>query len=244
MDVAIKETSWQEKPDKKTTILLADDHPLFRKALRDVLEKQPDFSVVAEANNGEEAVKLAAHLVPDVVIMDISMPKLNGLKATQQIKSQCPGIAVFVLTVYDDIEHILSILDAGAAGYLTKTVSADKVVAAVRSIAAGETVIATPVFQQVLKHTLKYPTKPVALKGKDKLTVRELEVLQLATRGLSNRDISLKLNLSVRTVKGYMMEIFSKLNVCSRTEAVITGLRTGLVSPDDIEENISNGAAG
>jgi DNA-binding NarL/FixJ family response regulator len=105
--------------------MLADDHPLLRQALRDVLEKQPDFEVIAEASDGEEAVKLATEMLPDIVIMDISMPTLNGLEATKQIKASNPSIAVLVLTVHSDSEHILSILRAGAGGYLTKSVYGD-----------------------------------------------------------------------------------------------------------------------
>lgn len=224
-----------EKPDQEITILVADDHPLFRKAVKDLLEKQGDFKVVAEANDGEEAVKLTVEVNPDIVIMDISMPRLNGLEATREIKTKQPESAVLVLTIHNDIEHILSILEAGAAGYLTKSSSGDEVIAAIRSVVAGETVIANPIFHQVLRHTLRYSSKPLVLEGKDKLTTRELEVLKLAARGLSNKDISQKLNLSLRTVKGYMLDIFSKLHVSSRTEAVITGLRAGLISPADIE---------
>jgi NarL family two-component system response regulator LiaR len=235
MDTSAAEPPSVEKPDKKITILMADDHPLFRKAVRDVLEKRPDFRVIAEANDGEEAVRLAIELMPQVVIIDISMPLLNGLEATRQIKAKCPAIAVLVLTVHNDIEHILGILEAGAGGYLTKSASDEEVVTAIRSIAAGETVIATPIFQQVLKHTLRYPIKSLGLEGKVSLTARELEVLKLAARGLSNKDISLKLDLSLRTVKGYMVEIFSKLHVSSRTEAVIVGLRAGLITTIDIE---------
>jgi NarL family two-component system response regulator LiaR len=235
MDTSATGSPSAEKPDKEITILMADDHPLFRKAVRDVLEKRPDFRVIAEANDGEEAVRLAVELMPHVVIIDISMPLLNGLEATRQIKARCPAIAVLVLTVHNDIEHILGILEAGASGYLTKSASDEEVVTAIRSIAAGETVIATPIFQQVLKHTLRYPVKSLRLEGKACLTARELEVLKLAARGLSNKDISLKLDLSLRTVKGYMVEIFSKLHVSSRTEAVIVGLRAGLITTGDIE---------
>ncbi len=221
--------------DRIINVLMADDHPLFRKALRDVLEKQPDFKVIAEVGDGEEAVKQTMKLMPDIVIMDISMPVLNGLEATRQIKARCPTVAVLVLTVHNDIEHILSILEAGAVGYLTKSVCPEEIVAALRSIMAGETVMATPVFQQVLKHTMRYSSKPVVIEAKYDLTPREMDVLKLAARGLSNRDISLKLNLSLRTIKGYMVGIFSKMNAASRTEAVIKGLRSGLISAEDIE---------
>jgi len=219
----------------KITIMLADDHPLLREALRNLLEKQSDFAIVAEVGDGEEAVRLATKLVPDVVIMDISMPKLNGLEATRQIKEKRPNVAVLVLTVHDDNEHILGILEAGAAGYLTKSVFGEEVIHAIRSVVAGETVFSAPVLQHLLKHTLRYPAKPLPLDAGEKMTIRELEILRLAARGMSNRDIALELNLSPRTVKGYLVEIFSKLQAGSRTEAVIIALRSGLISLDDLD---------
>jgi len=119
----------------KVKIMLADDHPLLRQALRNVLEKQADFEVVAEASNGEEAVNLAVKLQPNVVIMDISMPKLTGLDATRQIKTKCPQTGILVLTVHDDSEHVLSILEAGASGYMTKSVFGEEVIRAVQAVA-------------------------------------------------------------------------------------------------------------
>ena len=218
----------------KIKIMLADDHPLFRQALRNILEKQADFEIVAEAANGEEAVSLAIELVPNVVVMDISMPVLNGLEATRQIKAKNSDIIVLVLTVHDDSEHIIGILESGAAGYLTKSAVEEEVVSAIRSVVAGETVLSTQIFQQILKQVIKYPIKPIPLGTIDKLSKREMEILKLAARGMSNRDISLVLNLSLRTIKGYLAEIFSKLGVGSRTQAVITGLRSGIITLDDL----------
>jgi len=214
--------------------MLADDHPLLRQALRSVLEKKPDFEIVAEASDGEEAVRLAVELVPNVVIMDISMPKLNGLEATRQIKAKCPNIAILVLTVHDDSEHILSILEAGAAGYLTKSVFGDEVIHAVRGVVAGETVLSPSISRQIIKHALRHITKPLPLDGVEKITGRELEILRLAATGMSNKDLAQKLDLSEATVKGYLAGIFSKLNVSSRTEAVITALRAGFFTLDDL----------
>lgn len=145
----ISESGSRYHKSSKTRIMLADDHPLLRQALRDVLEKQSDFEVIAEASDGEEAVELATELVPDVVIMDISMPKLNGLEATKQIKANRPAIAILVLTVHSDNEHILSILQAGAGGYLTKSVYGDEVIHAVRALVSGETVLYPTVSQKI-----------------------------------------------------------------------------------------------
>ena len=219
----------------KTRIMLADDHPLLRQALRNVLEKEHDFEVIAEASDGEEAVKLATKLIPDVVIMDISMPNLNGLEATRQIKASCPTIPILVLTVHDDNEHILSILQAGADGYLTKSVYGNEVINTVRALVSGETVLSPSVSQQILKYAFQHITKPVSLDAGDRLTARELEILRLVAKGTSNKDIALRLGLSLRTVKGYLTDLFLKLNVASRTEAVIVGLRKGIFTLNDLE---------
>lgn len=220
---------------QKIRIMLADDHPLLRQALRNVLEKNSDFEVIAEASDGEEAVRLATELVPDVVIMDISMPNLNGLEATKQIKASNPEIAVLVLTVHTDSEHIMSILRAGAGGYLTKSVYGDEVTNAVRALVSGETVLSPTISQQILKYAFQHSTKPRKLSTGNTLSSRELEVLNLAAKGIPNKDIATKLGLSLRTVKGYLADLFLKLNVASRTEAVIVGLRRGLLTLDDLE---------
>jgi NarL family two-component system response regulator LiaR len=219
----------------KTRIILADDHPLLRQALRDVLEKQRDFEVIAEARDGEEAVKLTTELDPDVVIMDMSMPKLNGLEATRQIKASHPAIAVLVLTVHSDSEHILSVLKAGAGGYLTKSVYGEEVIHAVRSLVCGETVLSPAVSQQIFKYAFQHTTRPKTLDVSNKLSARELEVLSLAAKGISNKDIAIRLGLSLRTVKGRLADLFLKLNVASRTEAVIVGLRKGILTLKDLE---------
>jgi NarL family two-component system response regulator LiaR len=233
-------TTISPRQDKgKISILIADDHPLLRKALRDLLGKQPDLQIVAEAEDGEMAIELADKLLPDVIIMDIAMPKLNGLEATRHIKAKHPNIAILVLTVHDDSEHILSILDAGAAGYLTKRVFGEDIIAAIRLIVAGESVLTAPVLKQVMKHTIKFPTKVSKRPEHEVLTNRELDILKMAAQGISNKDIATRLNLSLRTIKGHMVEIFSKLNVGTRTEAVIKGLRSGLLNINDINEDNS-----
>jgi len=188
--VKLETPSIENQNNKEIHILIADDHVLFRKVVHEVLEKEPDFRVVAEADNGKQAIELATQLVPDIVIMDISMPELNGLEATRQIKDKFPYMAVLVLTVHDDIGHLISILNAKAAGYLTKNVSVNEIVASVRSVIAGETVIATPIFQQILKQTLQYFVEPLTLENKGKLKGHELEILKLVAKGLSNSEIA------------------------------------------------------
>ena len=215
--------------DGKITILLADDHPLWRKALRGVLDEQEDLKVIAEASDGKEAVQLASQLLPRVVVMDIAMPELNGLEATREIKRKCPDIAVLVLTVHSEDTIIKGVLEAGAAGYLVKNVYDEEVIQAIRSIALGEAVLSNDIFQRVLQQALRYPTNKVQLEHGEKLTVREQEILKLATEGMTNKAIAMKLDLSVGTVKIYFTRIFSKLRVGSRTEAVILGLQAGYI---------------
>lgn len=219
----------------KISIIVADDHPLFRQSIRNVLESQPDFLVVAEADNGEEAVKLTAELQPDVVLMDITMPKLDGLEATRQIKASHPNIAVLVLTIHSDDQHIIGILEAGAAGYLIKSVFGEEVIQSVRGVVAGEMVLSPPIGQRLLKQAARYPIRSVPLQAGEKLSPRELEIIKLAARGMSNKSIAADLGLTVRTVKGHLANIFSKLNVGSRTEVVVAGLRAGFLSVDDIQ---------
>jgi two-component system, NarL family, response regulator LiaR len=219
----------------KITVLLVDDHPLLRQALKDVLVKVPDFNVVGEAYDGEQAIALADRLKPQIVIMDISMPKINGLEATRRIKASHPEIAVLVFTVHTEDEYILQILQAGAAGYLIKNVFGEEVVQAIRAIASGDMVLSPQIGQHLIKHAAKFPTKPVELEYGEKLSTRELEILKLTAQGKSNKDIAELLGLNLRTVKGHLTEIFSKLRVSSRTEAVITGLRSGILSYDDIQ---------
>ncbi|HJX03141.1 MAG TPA: response regulator transcription factor [Dehalococcoidia bacterium] len=221
--------------DKKISIILVDDHPLLRKALKDVLDEEPDLNVIAEAADGEEAVKLSLELAPDIVIMDISMPKLNGLEAIKQIKSLKPGIIIMALTVHVEDEFILEILQAGAAGYLVKSVYGKEVVQAIKAVASGDMVFSPAIGKNLLKHAAKYPVRPVALQAGEKLSIREMEILKLTAHGKSNQDIANTLNLNLRTVKGYLTEVFSKLNVSSRTEAVITALRAGIITTDDIQ---------
>jgi len=225
----------RSKKRNETTILLADDHPLFRQSIRIVLEKEPDFQIIGEAGDGEEAVRLVNELHPDVVLMDITMPRLDGLEATRKIKASHPDIAVLVLTIHSDDQHIIGILEAGAAGYLTKSVFGEEVVQSVRGVVAGEMVLSQSIGQRLLEQAARYPTKPVPLQTGEKLTTRELQIIKLAARGMSNKEIAADLGLTIRTVKGHLANIFSKLNVGSRTEAVIAGLKVGFLSINDIK---------
>lgn len=214
-------------------VLLADDHAVVRQGTRELLEQQEDLEVVAEASDGQEAVQLALKERPDVVVMDFAMPKLNGIEATRHIKSVAPGIAVLVLTAYDSEQYIFAFLAAGAAGYLLKDVSVDQLVRAIRSVHAGESILHPAITRKVINRFAQPDESRKAPTGPEAVTERELEVLKLAAQGLSNRDIALQLGISVRTVQTHLSNVFNKMGVGSRTEAVMLGLRQGLITLDD-----------
>jgi DNA-binding NarL/FixJ family response regulator len=217
----------------KIRILLADDHALVREGTRELLEREQDLQVVSEAEDGQEAVRLAVAEHPDVALIDIAMPKLNGIEATRRIKELCPGTAVLILSAYDDDQYIFALLEAGAAGYLLKNVRRRDLVEAVRSVHMGESVLHPVIARKVIDH-FSAPSSPVQKETVDKaLTDRELEVLILAARGMSNRDIADRLVLSKRTVQAHLSAIFTKMEVGSRTEAVVQALQKGWLKLED-----------
>jgi DNA-binding NarL/FixJ family response regulator len=214
--------------------LIADDHPLVREALHRALDDEEDMEVVAEASDGEEAVKLASELRPNVVVMDIVMPKLSGIEATKRIKEIAPDIAILILTAYEDDEYILGLLDAGAAGYLLKSARGRDLVEAIRTISAGESVLHPKIIAKLLKRATMAPVKEG--KAQVLLSERESEILKLVTSGMSNKEIAEKLFLSQRTIKAHLTNIFNKLNVASRSEAIVKGLQWGLVTLENTED--------
>ena len=216
----------------KIRILLADDHVLVRQGTRELLEQQDDLVVVAEAGDGEEAVQLAGVQQPDVVIMDISMPRLDGIEATRQIKVRYPAIAVLVLTAYDDDQYVFALLETGAAGYLLKDVQADELVKAIRAVHAGESILHPAITRKVINRFAQPATKREE-DALDQLTDRELEVLKLAAKGMTNQEIAQELVISVRTVQVHLSNVFSTIRVGSRTEAVLHALRRGWITLED-----------
>jgi NarL family two-component system response regulator LiaR len=215
-------------------ILIADDHAVVREGTRHILEQEQDLEVVAEAADGGEAVELATELKPDVAIIDIAMPHVDGIEATRRIKELCPGIGVLILSAYDDDQFVFSLLEAGAAGYLLKDVHGRELVDAVRAVHAGESVLHPSITRKVLNRFVSRAEKIKRREPLETLSQREKEILRLATRGLSNKDIAEQLFLSVRTVQGHLTHIFNKLQVGSRTEAVVRGLKEGWITLDDV----------
>jgi NarL family two-component system response regulator LiaR len=215
-------------------VLIADDHAMVREGTRELLEQETDLTVVAEAGDGEEAVRLAGAFKPDVAIIDISMPRLNGIEATKQIKALYPSLAVLILTAYDDDEYVFSFLEAGAAGYLLKTVRGSELIAAIRALHAGEAVLHPIIARKVLKRFVPDADIPEKQETHGTLSDREIEILKLAARGLRSDDIASELTLSLRTVHGHLNHIFDKLSVSSRTEAVVRAIRESWITLDDL----------
>ncbi len=218
----------------KIKILIADDHPVVRDGTRQILVQEPDMDVVAEAADGAEAIRLVGATSPDVAIIDIAMPGVDGIEATRQIKARYPSVAVLILSAYDDDQFVFSLLEAGAAGYLLKSVRGRELVDAVRQVFAGESVLHPAIARKVLNRFVPAPGKTLTKKPTDMLSDREIEVLKLATRGLSNQEIADELCLSLRTVQAHLGHIFNKLQVSSRTEAVVRALKEGWVTLEDV----------
>jgi NarL family two-component system response regulator LiaR len=216
------------------SVLLAEDHVITRQGIRRLLENEKGLMVIGEASDGEEAVQMVTEMKPDVVIMDIAMPKLNGIEATRQIKLIHPRTAVLILSAYDDDEYVFALLKAGAAGYLLKSVSGDELTRAIQAVYKGEPVLDPIVARKVVNY-FRLPNKVPGLeRPSEHLSNRETDIIKLAASGMTNKDIADKLHLSNRTVEGHLRTIFNKLGVGSRTEAVLYGLRKGWFTLEEL----------
>jgi NarL family two-component system response regulator LiaR len=219
---------------EKIKILLAEDHVVVREGTRELIQHEEDMEVVGEAGDGEEAVEIALRTKPDVIIMDITMPSMNGIEATKLIKAKLPVTAILILTAYDNDQYVSALLEAGAAGYLLKNIKGRELIDAIRAVHAGESVLHPKIARKVLNRFAISGFKPEGEIGADLLSEREMEVLKYAAKGLSNRDIAEQLFLSIRTVQAHLGNIFNKLDVGSRTEAILFGLKKGWFTIDDL----------
>ena len=205
----------------KVRLLIVDDHPIVRAGFQGILAGQEDLEVIGEANTGAEAVELAHRLRPDVVLMDLRMPRMDGVEALGKIKSERPETHVLVLTTYDSDADILRAIEAGATGYLLKDAPRDELFRAIRAAARGEPVLAPSVTARLMNR-MRSPAR-------SSLSSREIEVLELVARGLSNKELARSLHLSEATVKSHLIHIFEKLGVADRTAAVTVALEKGIL---------------
>ena len=225
-------------------VMLVDDHPVFRQGLRRIIEAQEDMEVVAEVDDGVEALRIAHEIAPQVIVMDINLPSMNGLQVTRRIKVDLPGVAVVMLTAYHDDEQLFHAVRAGAAAYYPKDVTPHKLMDAVRQISQGnyvvdDTVLDKPQFAAWLAK--EFERMDTGWSGADELFIplspREMEILSLITKGMSNKQIARKLGISHQTVKNHMTSILRKLSVNDRTQAAVYALRHGWVRLQDTAES-------
>lgn len=211
---------------ERLRILIADDHPVFRDGLRTLLASVPDAEVVDEATTGEQAVERALALQPDVVVMDLHMPELNGIEATRKIVGDSPHIGVLVLTMFEDDDFLFAAMRAGARGYLLKGSEQAEIVRAIRAVASGEAIFGPAVAQRLMEFFASAPGGPPQVFPE--LTDREREVLELIARGESNQAIATRLFLSQKTIRNHVSNIFTKLRVVDRAHAIIRAREAGL----------------
>jgi two-component system response regulator NreC len=215
---------------RKTRILLADDHKLMRSGLKALIEQQPDLTVVGEADDGRQAVALAASLKPDLLVMDIGMPNLNGIEAARQITQANPGTAIVILSMHSDESYVLRALKAGAKGYLLKDSAESDLIRAVHAVAGGKSFFSPAVSKVLLDDYVRKLQRSGAEDAYDLLTAREREILQLIAEGKSNKDVANLLNLSVYTVETHRSNIMEKLNLRGIPELILYAVRKGIIS--------------
>jgi len=219
-------------PKKNVTVLIADDQTLFREGIKDLLEDEKGITVVGEASNGPEVVAMAKKLKPDVILMDIKLPQMDGVSATRIIRKDCPNTNVLILSSYEDEAHVTEAIQAGANGYLSKMLPASELVHALKTFTSEGVMIPQPIMGKLIQGLRQmgnsgYDSAP------DSLTATEIKVMSLLGKGNSNKEIAATLECSVKTIKNHLNSIFQKLGVNNRTEAVVKAIEKGLISPED-----------
>jgi DNA-binding NarL/FixJ family response regulator len=208
-------------------ILIVDDHPLFRKGMRGLLESLPEMKVVGEAATGEEAITLAANLAPDVIVMDLQMPGGSGISATRAILNASPHIRILMVTLYEDSESVFAAIKAGARGYILKDAGADEIARAIQAVGRGEAIF-SPAIANRLIDFFATPYPPTPKDAFPTLTDREREILRLIAQGQTNAEMAQELSLSIKTIQNYVSNVFSKLQVADRAQAIIRAREAGL----------------
>ena len=217
-----------KQPLAAIRVVLADDHAIVRKGIREFLQEDPGITVVAEGSDGAEALRLVGEHNPDIAVLDIQMPVMNGIEATRRIKAAYPDVRILILSAYEDDPYIFALLHAGADSYILKSASPEELVHAVKATVAGGTVLSPDVATKVVAQITS--GKPAAAREQvEPVSERELDVLRLAGQGFTNKAIGLELGISDRTVQGHLANIYGKLGVSSRTEAVTRALKLGWI---------------
>ncbi|MFZ7101893.1 MAG: response regulator [Peptococcaceae bacterium] len=211
-------------------LLIVDDHALLREGLVKIVSLEEQIEIVGEASRGNEAVQLARELKPDVILMDINMPGINGIEATKLIKAEMPNIGIIALTIHDDEEYIFELIRVGISGYVLKDIQPERLIAAIKDVAEGKSVIHPDITAKLLGEFNRLSERKLRSSSYDELTIREIDVLQLIAKGLTNKDIAQTLYISEKTVKNHITNIFRKLSVEDRTQAALYAIKNKLVN--------------
>lgn len=210
-------------------VVIADDHALLREGLAKILSLESNFLIVGEANCGDEAIALTRTLKPDVVLMDINMPGLNGIEATKIIKEEMPQVGIIALTIHEDEEYIFELVRAGVSGYILKDIQPEQLIKAIKDVAEGKTAIQPNITAKLLGEFNRLSDRKTNMFSCDQLTARELEVIKLIAQGMPNKEIASTLYISEKTVKNHITNIFRKLNVEDRTQAALFAVKNKIV---------------